>query len=81
MDLLKFGLTSNKPTMASTLIYSILFLLCAFFLNLVLSKYRFSRKYKFPNAVLGWPLLGNTFDVPYPPGMWNAGLAKIYGEM
>lgn len=56
--------------------------LCALWiLRLLVSKFRYDRKYKFPNVVPGWPVIGNTLDVPYPAGMYTTGLAKKYGEM
>lgn len=48
---------------------------------LLLSSIRFRLKYKFPNVVPGWPIVGNFFDVPYPTGMWALDKAQKYGEM
>jgi hypothetical protein len=60
---------------------ALLLIIGAFVLNLVVSKIRFNRKYKLPNVVPGWPIIGNTLDVPYPAGMWGVDMAKKYGEM
>lgn len=61
--------------------YSVLLIISALVLNLVVSKIRFKRKYKLPNVIPGWPVIGNTLDVPYPAGMWGVDMAKKYGEM
>jgi hypothetical protein len=61
--------------------YSVLAIIFTFILSHVISKLRFNRRYKLPNVVPGWPLIGNTLDVPYPAGMWGRELAKKYGEM
>ena len=67
--------------MALHLGYSVLFLGLTFLLNLAVSKFRFNRRYKFPNVVPGWPLIGNMLDVPYPAGVWGIEMAKKHGEM
>jgi len=56
-------------------------MIVTFILKHFVSKIAFDRKYKLPNVVPGWPLLGNTLDVPYPAGMWGKDMAKKYGEM
>ncbi|KAL6408581.1 putative cytochrome p450 protein [Ilyonectria robusta] len=50
-------------------------------LTLFISKIRYNHKYRYPNVVPGWPLIGNTLDVPYPAGMFTRELTKKYGEM
>ncbi|KIM93630.1 hypothetical protein OIDMADRAFT_137246 [Oidiodendron maius Zn] len=67
--------------MIPSLGYAVLLIIGSFVLNLVVSKIRFNRKYKFPNVVPGWPIIGNMLDVPYPAGMWGVDMAKKYGEM
>lgn len=67
--------------MAPSLGLSVVLLLIAWILKLFISKIRYNYKYKFPNVVPGWPLVGNTLDVPYPAGIYNKNLAKKYGEM
>jgi hypothetical protein len=56
-----------------------------FVLTLILhrlwARYLFNQKYKFPNVVPGWPVVGNSFDVPFPGGMWGVETARKYGEM
>ena len=64
-----------------SLAFSLLLLLGSVLISLVVSRVRFERKYKFPNVVPGWPLVGNFFDVPYPTGMWAREKAYKYGEM
>jgi hypothetical protein len=61
--------------------YSVLAILLSLILNHVVSTWRFNRKYKLPNVVSGWAIIGNTLDVPYPAGMWGKEMAKKYGEM
>lgn len=57
-------------------------ILCAVWIGgFFISKLRYNYKYKFPNVVPGWPLIGNTLDVPYPAGMFTRELTKKYGEM
>lgn len=67
--------------MSLPILYSVLFLTFALILNWVVSKIRFNRKYKFPNVVPGWPIIGNVLDIPYPGGMWGAAMTKKHGEM
>ncbi|RDL31814.1 uncharacterized protein BP5553_09216 [Venustampulla echinocandica] len=67
--------------MLPTLGYSVLFIIGAIVVKLVVSKIRFTKKYKLPNVVPGWPFIGNSLDVPYPAGMWGVDMAKKYGEM
>ncbi len=67
--------------MAFPYAFSIAVLFIVWILKIVISKILYNRKYKFPNVVPGWPLIGNTLDVPYPAGMHNKALAKKYGEM
>lgn len=67
--------------MAVSILYSASFLAIAFILNLIISKIRYNRKYKFPNVVPGYPIIGSTLDIPYPAGMWAAEKTKKYGEM
>ena len=46
------------------------------------TSYSFNKKYKFPNRMPGWPIVGNTFQVPpYHQGPWAHETAKKYGEM
>ena len=47
----------------------------------IISTIRFNRRYNFPNQVPGWPVLGNSLDVPFPAGMWGVEMARKYGEM
>lgn len=65
------------PTPTNAIIYIALFWL----LSYVIKRIRFHRNYKFPNELPGWPLLGNTLQVPYPAGVWSWEKAKKYGEM
>ncbi|CZR56821.1 related to cytochrome P450 [Phialocephala subalpina] len=67
--------------MTLSIAYLVLVLVFAFILNLVVSKICFNRKYKFPNVVPGWPIIGNALDIPYPAGMWAAAMTKKHGEM
>lgn len=50
-------------------------------LYFVSQKIAFRLKYKFPTQVPGWPIVGNTTQMPHPAGMWCWDLAKKYGEM
>lgn len=52
-----------------------------FFLNLILSRYRFNKTYKLPAVISGWPIIGNSLDLPHPAGMWGVEMTKKYGEM
>ncbi|KAK5219673.1 hypothetical protein LTR72_008057 [Exophiala xenobiotica] len=61
--------------------YSALLVIVAFVLRWVISSILFNRKYKLPNVVPGWPVIGNMLDVPYPSGMWAVRMAKKHGEM
>ena len=47
----------------------------------VVAKIRYKRKYNLPNSVPGWPIIGNSLDVPFPGGMWGVEMARKYGEM
>lgn len=47
----------------------------------LLSRHQFKSKYKFPPAIPGLPIIGNTLDVPFPAGVWGHEMAKKYGEM
>jgi hypothetical protein len=67
--------------MAYSLAYTVPVMIGIFVINLIVSKVRFNRKYKLPNVVPGWPLIGNSLDVPYPAGMWGVEMGKKYGEM
>lgn len=67
--------------MALSIGFSVVILCTIWVLQLFVSKIRYNRKYKFPNVVPGWPVIGNTLDVPYPAGMFTTALAKKYGEM
>lgn len=60
---------------------SVVVLVAFWAVTLFISKIRHNRKYKYPNVVPGWPLIGNMLDVPYPAGMFTRELAKKYGEM
>ncbi|KIY01267.1 uncharacterized protein Z520_02819 [Fonsecaea multimorphosa CBS 102226] len=53
----------------------------AFVLHRAIAWYQFNRKYKLPPKVPGWPIIGNTLDVPFPAGMWLVETSKKYGEM
>ncbi|CZR68763.1 related to cytochrome P450 [Phialocephala subalpina] len=56
--------------------------IAAFILQYAISRYRFNKKYKFPNVVPGLPILGNSLQVPFPAaGMWGVETARKYGEM
>jgi hypothetical protein len=67
--------------MALSVGYLLLCILGAFALNMLASKVQFHMRYKLPNVVPGWPIIGNLLDVPYPAGMWGHSLTKKYGEM
>lgn len=67
--------------MAISASYSGLIIIAALLLRWVISTIQFNRKYKLPNVVPGWPLIGNMLDVPYPSGMWGIEMAKKHGEM
>lgn len=67
--------------MAFPIPYILGLLVLGFTLNAWIAKIRFNRKYKLPNVLPGWPIIGNMFDTPYPAGMWGIGTAKKYGEM
>jgi hypothetical protein len=56
-------------------------LLAIVFLRYMASQWQFNRKYKLPAVVPGWPILGNSLDMPFPAGMWGVKMAKKYGEM
>lgn len=47
----------------------------------VVSRFRFNSKYRLPPEIPGWPIIGNTLDVPFPGGVWGHEMAKKYGEM
>ncbi|KAH9207898.1 hypothetical protein DL95DRAFT_468216 [Leptodontidium sp. 2 PMI_412] len=59
----------------------LLVLVVAFIARVIWSQYQYNKKYKFPNVVPGWPVLGSTLDVPLRAGMWGVDNAKKYGEM
>ncbi|KAH6972735.1 cytochrome P450 [Ilyonectria destructans] len=47
----------------------------------VVARYRFNSKFKLPPEIPGWPIIGNTLDVPFPGGVWGHEMAKRHGEM
>ncbi|KAF7552114.1 hypothetical protein G7Z17_g4523 [Cylindrodendrum hubeiense] len=47
----------------------------------VVSRLQFNSKYRLPPEIPGWPIIGNTLDVPFPGGVWGHEMAKKYGEM
>ncbi|KAM5349119.1 hypothetical protein ACJ41O_008942 [Fusarium nematophilum] len=47
----------------------------------VVSRFRFNSKYRLPPEIPGWPIIGNTLDVPFPGGVWGHEMAKKYGEI
>ncbi|KIW61235.1 hypothetical protein PV05_01384 [Exophiala xenobiotica] len=53
----------------------------ALLIRTVVARYQFQKKYKLPPSVPGWPLIGNSLDVPFPAGMWTYKMAQKYGEM
>lgn len=53
----------------------------ALLIRTVVARYQFQKKYKLPPSVPGWPLIGNSLDVPFPAGMWTYKMAQRYGEM
>jgi hypothetical protein len=60
----------------------LLFVVVAFIVQQVIANIIFHRKYRFPNPVPGWPIIGNMLDVPFSGiGVWQHDLAKKYGEM
>jgi hypothetical protein len=70
----------NNMTLSSSFIA--LLCLCIFiFTRHVLAKVKFNKKYKLPPQVPGWPIIGNSLDVPFPGGMWGVEMARKYGEM
>ncbi|EOD43911.1 putative cytochrome p450 protein [Neofusicoccum parvum UCRNP2] len=60
---------------------TMLLLTASLLLFLAASRLRSARKYKLPPQVPGWPIVGNSLDVPLPAGMWAAKAAQKYGEM
>ncbi|KAH9204677.1 cytochrome P450 [Leptodontidium sp. 2 PMI_412] len=54
--------------------------LLALVVKLTVSKVR-GRKYRLPNVVPGWPILGNSLEPVFPGGMWGKKMAEKYGEM
>lgn len=71
----------SRLLMAPSFRLSVVILFALRTLTLFISKIRFNHKYRYPNVVPGWPLIGNTLDVPYPAGMFTRELTKKYGEM
>ncbi|KAH7161954.1 hypothetical protein B0J13DRAFT_632694 [Dactylonectria estremocensis] len=45
------------------------------------ARYRYNSKFKLPPEIPGWPIIGNTLDVPFPAGVWGHEMAKKHGEM
>lgn len=52
-----------------------------FVLRTAINRYNFNKRYKLPPRIPGWPIIGNTLDVPFPGGMWGVENANKYGEM
>lgn len=65
----------------SSLVVAVGVLFALFLRRRIVQKIHFAKKYRFPNVVPGWPIIGNFLDVPYPAGMWGVEMAKKYGEM
>ena len=52
-----------------------------FVIRALLLRYRYRSTYRFPAEIPGWPIIGNSLDVPFPGGVWGHQMAKQYGEM
>ncbi|KAL1615265.1 hypothetical protein SLS56_011889 [Neofusicoccum ribis] len=57
---------------------TVLVLAASLLLFLAMSRLRYTRKYKLPPQVPGWPIVGNSLDVPYPAGMWAVEAAQRF---
>ncbi|KAJ5174153.1 uncharacterized protein N7482_000030 [Penicillium canariense] len=62
-------------------VYTLLVMLAIFAIRQVVAKIQFKRKYKLPPTIPGWPIVGNTLNMPIPSGMWGHEMAMKYGEM
>jgi hypothetical protein len=85
--ILFYSFATCKPPIASTgnmaffLAIPAVLLAVSFVLRHFWARYQFNKKYKLPPVIPGWPIIGNSLDVPFPGGMWGVRAAKEYGEM
>ncbi|KPM39839.1 hypothetical protein AK830_g6731 [Neonectria ditissima] len=67
---------ATSSILAAALVAAVVFLV-----NTVVTRYRYNSNYKLPPEIPGWPIIGNTLDVPFPGGVWGHEMAKKHGEM